>query len=73
MKLSYLEDFDSQIPAIQLLGTFGWSYLSREEALALRNGRLDQVVLTGILKPWLDENNRIEVKGEPPFHLSQPH
>ena len=26
MKLSYLEDFDSQIPAIQLLGTFGWSY-----------------------------------------------
>lgn len=64
MKLSYLEDFDSKIPAIQVLHALGWQYLSRDEALALRNGRLDQVVLTGILKPWLEKNNRIEVKGE---------
>ena len=65
MKLSYFEDFDSKIPAIQVLHALGWQYLSRDEALALRNGRLDQVVLTGILKPWLEKNNRIEVKGEP--------
>ncbi len=70
MNLSYLEDFDSQIPAIQLLGRLGWKYLSREEALAHRNGRLDQVVLTGILKPWLEKNNRIEVKGET-HHFSE--
>lgn len=64
MALSYLEDFDSKIPAIQVLYALGWQYLSRDEALALRNGRLDQVVLTGALKPWLEKNNRIEVKGE---------
>ena len=41
----YLEDLDSQIPAIQVLHSLGWKYLSREEAVRLRNGRLDQVVL----------------------------
>ncbi|UFS72658.1 HsdR family type I site-specific deoxyribonuclease [Geomonas sp. RF6] len=64
MRLSYLEDFDSVIPAIQLLSALGWRYLSREEALRLRNGRADQVVLTEVLRPWLEANNRIEVKGE---------
>jgi type I restriction enzyme, R subunit len=64
MSLSYLEDFDSVIPAIQVLNALGWQYLSREEALKLRNGRADQVILTEVLKPWLETNNRIEVKGE---------
>jgi len=64
MSLSYLEDFDSQVPAIQLLNGLGWEYLSREEALVLRNGRKDQVVLTEILRPWLSNNNRIESRGE---------
>lgn len=64
MQLSYLEDFDSKIPAIQVLHSLGWQYLSRDEAFALRNGRPDQVVLNGILKPWLEQNNRVEVKGE---------
>jgi type I restriction enzyme R subunit len=64
MNLSYLEDFDSVIPAIQVLHALGWQYLSREEALRLRNGRQDQVILTEVLRPWLEANNRIEVKGE---------
>jgi len=64
MKLSYLEDFDSLIPAIQTLHALGWEYLNREEAVEMRGGRADRVVLTGILKPWLEKNNRIEVKGE---------
>ncbi len=55
MSLSYLEDFDSVIPAIQVLHALGWKYLSREEAVKLRNGRLDQVVLSEVLKPWLAE------------------
>jgi len=63
-RLSYLEDFDSVIPAVQVLHALGWKYLSREEALRLRNGRADQVVLTDVLRPWLEANNRIEVKGE---------
>jgi type I restriction enzyme R subunit len=64
MNLSYLEDFDSVIPAIQVLQALGWQYLSREEALRLRNNRRDRVVLTEVLRPWLEANNRIEVKGE---------
>jgi type I restriction enzyme, R subunit len=47
-----------------VLSALGWQYLSREEALKLRNGRADQVVLAEVLKPWLEANNRIEVKGE---------
>lgn len=64
MNLSYLEDFDSVIPAIQVLHALRWQYVSREEALRLRNGRQDQVILTEVLRPWLEDNNRIEVKGE---------
>jgi type I restriction enzyme R subunit len=64
MNLSYLEDFDSVIPAIHVLHSLGWKYLSREEALRLRNGRLDQVILVEVLRPWLEANNRIDVKGE---------
>jgi len=69
MALSYLEDLDSQIPAIQLLHGLkseglGWEYLPPEEALKLRDNRKDQVILTGILRPWLENNNTIHAKGE---------
>ena len=64
MEIAYLEDFDSVIPAIQTLHSLGWQYLSRGEALQLRNGRADQVILTEVLRPWLEAKNRIEVKGE---------
>lgn len=64
MKLSYLEDFDSKIPAIQVLCALGWQYLGRDEAVQLRDSRLDQVVLTGVLRPWLASNARFEAKGE---------
>jgi len=74
MALSYLEDLDSQIPAIQLLHGLGWQYLSQSEALELRNNRKDQVILTGVLRPWLEQNNRIQAKGEThPFNDSNIH
>ena len=60
----YLEDLDSQIPAVQLLCALGWTYISREEALALRGGRQDQVVLGGVLRPWLAAHNQIEARGK---------
>lgn len=67
----YLEDFDSQIPAVQVLCGLNagkksaprWQFLSRDEALKLRGGRPDRVVLTGILEPWLAKHNHMEVKG----------
>lgn len=64
MQLSYLEDLDSQIPAIEVLHGLGWDYLSRDEAVKLRGGRLDRVVLTEVLKSWLCDNNRIETRGD---------
>ena len=71
----YLEDLDSQIPAVQLLCALGWQYLSREEALALRGGRQDRVVLHGVLRPWLAAHNQIETRATTlPFsemHLSE--
>ncbi|MTW22245.1 type I restriction enzyme subunit R domain-containing protein [Allochromatium palmeri] len=59
----YLEDLDSKIPAIQVLEALGWTYLTPDEALELRGGRLDPVVLTGILRPWLEKNARFETRG----------
>lgn len=64
MGLSYLEDLDSQIPAIQLLQAIGWQYLSREEALAMRDNRNDQVILSGVLRPWLKSQNLIQSRGQ---------
>ncbi|WP_295405194.1 HsdR family type I site-specific deoxyribonuclease [uncultured Thiocystis sp.] len=59
----YLEDLDSKIPAIQVLESLGWTYLTPDEALALRGGRPDQVVLTGVLRPWLEAHARFETRG----------
>lgn len=57
MKLSYLEDFDSQIPAIQLLGTLGWKSFSREETLTRCNRSFDRVMVQQLL------TGKVRVKG----------
>lgn len=61
---AYLEEISSQLPAIQLLIQMGWTYLPPAEALYLRGGRTRNVILTGILEPWLRANNHIAYKGE---------
>jgi len=63
MGLSSLEDFGTLVSAAQMLGALNWTCLTGDETVALRNGRKDQAVLTGILMPWLEANNRIDVKG----------
>ncbi|MCB0040148.1 MAG: type I restriction endonuclease subunit R, partial [Caldilinea sp.] len=60
---TYLEEISSQLPALQLLINLGWQYLTPGEALALRDGKLKNVVLTGVLEPWLAEHNAIDFKG----------
>ena len=68
---AYLESISSQIPALQLLVTLGWHYLSPAEALKLRNGRTENTILTGILDPWLRQHNHIQAKGQTlPFNHS---
>ena len=59
----YAEEISSQIPALQLLINLGWRYLTPAEALHLRGGREKNVVLTGVLQPWLRQHNEIRTKG----------
>jgi len=59
----FKEEYSSQIPALQLLMNMGYTYLTPDEALALRDGKTDNVLLTGVLKPWLAEHNHCEYKG----------
>ena len=62
------EDAISQLPALHLLQNLGWQYLKPDEALDLRDGKLSNVLLEGVLVPWLREHNRVRFKGkELPF------
>ena len=56
----------SQIPALQLLQNLGYTYLTPDEALALRGGRKSAVLLEGILVEQLRKINRIRFKGQMP-------
>ncbi len=60
---SYLEDRTSQIPALRLLMALGWHYLTPGEALALRGGKVANVILEDLLLDWLKANNQIHYKG----------
>ncbi len=61
---SFLEADISQIPAIQVLQTMGWSYLRPQELHAERRGRLGNVLLEGILETQLRRLNRVRFRGE---------
>ena len=61
---SFKEDHISQIPALQLLQQLGWKYVSPEEAVAARGGKLSSVLLDTVLSKQLKRLNKIEFKGE---------
>src|SRR4051794_41027478 len=61
---SFLEDHISQIPALQLLQNLGWKYLTPDETVALRSGRLANVLLEEVLVEQLHKLNRIQFKGQ---------
>ncbi|MHB1317674.1 MAG: type I restriction endonuclease subunit R [Anaerolineae bacterium] len=63
MSLSFREELISQIPALHLLMALGYTYLTPEEALELRGNSERQVLLEGVLAPWLREHNAIEGAG----------
>ncbi|MDR1964187.1 MAG: type I restriction endonuclease subunit R, partial [Planctomycetaceae bacterium] len=54
----------SKKPALELLQTLGWKYLTPEETLKLRNQRTGDVLLESILYEQLTRLNRITRKGE---------
>ncbi len=56
------EDDISQIPALHLLQTLGYSYLTPAQALAMRGGRKSNVFLDSVLEAQLKRLNRIRFK-----------
>ena len=61
---SYKEDHSSQIPALQLLQNLGYTYLTPDEALRSRGGKLSNVLLENILEKQLRKLNSIHFKGK---------
>ena len=60
---SYRELTASQLPALRLLMSMGWGYLTPAEALSLRGGKRSAVILDGVLSDWLRAHNHIDTKG----------
>lgn len=48
--LKFQEEYSAKIPALTLLMNLGWTYLTPAQALTARDDKLDQVVLTHILR-----------------------
>lgn len=74
MTFNATEKHQSQVPALQLLVALGFTPLSQEEALRLRNGRLRNVVLDDVLADQLMRINRFTHRGrEYSFDLEDAH
>ena len=61
MNLSFKEDHISQIPALLLLEKLGYTYLTPDEALAMRGGKTSNVLLEDVLRSQLRLINSIRV------------
>lgn len=59
--ISFKEDHISQIPALQLLQKLGYTYLTPDEALAMRGGKTSNVLLEDVLRGQLRRINSIRV------------
>lgn len=74
MTFDAAEKHQSQIPALQLLVAVGFTPLSQDQALALRGGRLRNVVLDDVLADALLRINRFSHRGRDyPFDLADAH
>ncbi|QFI56356.1 type I restriction endonuclease subunit R [Aeromonas simiae] len=51
----FQEEFSAKIPALTLLTQLGWTFLPPKQALAARNNKYDQVVLSQILREELSK------------------
>ena len=61
---SYLEKVQTQLPALRLLIQFGWEYLTPDETVKLRGGRLGSTILEPILTDYIRTHCRFDFKGE---------
>jgi len=61
---SYLEKVQSQLPALQLLMQMGWDYLTPEQTVELRGGRLGSTILEPVLIEFIRQHACYEFKGQ---------
>lgn len=59
--ISFKEDHISQIPVLLLLQKLGYTYLTPDEALAMRGGKTSNVLLEDVLRSQLRRINSIRV------------
>ena len=64
------EEYLSQIPALQELIALGYEYLSPAQALAMRGGKNNNVLLESVLREQLKKFNRIQYKSKE-YHFSE--
>lgn len=60
-RISFKEDNISKILALELLQKLGYTYLSPDEALAMRGGKISNVLLEDVLRKQLRELNSIKI------------
>ena len=60
---NYLEKVQCQLPALQLLMELGWEYLTPEQCVHLRDGRLGTAILEPVLIEHIRKHCRFEAKG----------
>ena len=58
------EKYLSQIPALQELIALSYAYLSPDQALAMRGGKNNNVLLESVLREQLKKFNLIQYKGK---------
>lgn len=63
MLLNFKEDNISKVPALELLQKLGYTYISPDEALAMRGGKMSNVLLEDVLRNQLRELNSIKADG----------
>ncbi len=60
----FLENLESQFPALRLLQLMGWECLTSSESVAMRGDRRSGVILDGILEKQLRSLNHIRYRGQ---------
>lgn len=70
-RISFREDDISKIPALRLLERLGYTYLSPEEALEMRDGKFGNVLLEDVLREQLRRINSIRVAGRAEVRFSE--
>lgn len=70
-RISFKENDISQQPALELLQNIGYTYLSPDDALALRGGKTSNVLLEDVLRQQLHKLNLIRIGGHSEARFSE--